>query len=349
MAEHRGTLTRAAGRARRDGARVLRALARRVEPGAKASTVRSIEAPAPAAMDGASEATGTRVELDTAPARPLPDGWDEAEIRAVMASFEVDGSGPGELTPYVDDALWRFLHTWGLVRDERGRALELGGNPYFITWLLRDFTDLDVTVANYFGGPKGVAYQHVRYRARGAEHDVTVGYDSFNLEEDAFPYPDGSFRVVLFCEIIEHLLMDPLHALGEINRVLEPGGTIVLTTPNVARVGNVLALLDGANIYDPYSGFGPYGRHNREFTRAELRQLLAFAGFHPQRCFTADAHPADVRGVPGYDVVAPTLAAARADELGQYHFVTATKAGAPREGLPTAFYRSWPPDRLVEF
>ncbi len=343
MASYPAQLRRTAGKVRRATGRTLHTVASKLvpapQPPAPAEPVAVVDAPAPPPPS---------VVLDTAPARPLPEGWDEAKVHDVMASFRVDGSDPGELKPYADDALWRFLHTWGLVRDERGPALELGGNPYFITWLLRDFTDLDVTVANYFGGPAGTAAQEVEYEVDGEARQFTVEYDSFNLEEDRFPYEDGSFKVVLFCEIIEHLLMDPLHALREINRVLEPGGLFVLTTPNVARIGNVLAMLVGGNIYDPYSGHGPYGRHNREFTRHELDQLLGFAGFGDRRSFTGDAHPADFRGFSGYDLVAPTLAGSRADDLGQYHFFAVRKTGEPRPGLPTAFYRSWPADQLVE-
>jgi SAM-dependent methyltransferase len=287
------------------------------------------------------------IVLPTSVPCPLPEGWSEDEIRSVMTSFCIDDMEAGALTPYVDDALWRFLHSWGLVRAEEGRALELGGNPYFITWLLDQFSDLDVSVANYFGGPSGTAHQEVRYTSRGTDHLWPIEYEQFNLEEEVFPYADGTFRVVLFCEIIEHLLMNPLHALREIHRVLEPGGLLVLTTPNVARLGNVLALLSGANIYDPYSGYGPYGRHNREFTRHELHLLLGFAGFGELHSFTADAHPSDFTGQVGYDAVAPSLVH-RAPDLGQYVFVAARKTGTPRGGLPTFFYRSWPEERLVE-
>jgi len=59
--------------------------------------------------------------------RPVPQGWDEAELREAMSSFSVDGSAPGELSPYVDDAFWRFLHPWGLVQGEQGPAPGLGG------------------------------------------------------------------------------------------------------------------------------------------------------------------------------------------------------------------------------
>ncbi len=32
----------------------------------------------------------------------------------------------------------------------------------------------------------------------------------------------------------------------------------------VSRLENVCRMIAGVNIYDPYSGYRPYGRHNRE-------------------------------------------------------------------------------------
>src|SRR6266540_1561740 len=37
---------------------------------------------------------------------------------------------------------------------------------------------------------------------------------------------DGRFQTVLACEIIEHLVLDPMHMLLEIRRVLRSGGTL---------------------------------------------------------------------------------------------------------------------------
>lgn len=280
--------------------------------------------------------------------RPLPEGWTEAELRDVMHSISVDGSAPGELSPYVDDAFWRFLQSWGLVREASGTALELGANPYFITWLLREFTSLDLSLANYFGGERGAHEQRFAHTDRdGTTSEVVLHSQLFNMEEDRFPYDDDSFDVVLFCEILEHLLVDPLHAIREIRRVLRPGGCLVLTTPNVARLGNVLALVAGENLYDPYSGFGPYGRHNREYTQHEMVKLLTFAGFAVESAFTANAHPEHYTSRFAFADVMP-LVEFRRNDLGQYLFVKAIKTDTARTGLPTWLYRSVPTDQLVE-
>jgi len=148
--------------------------------------------------------------------------------------------------------------------------------------------------------------------------------------------------------MLEHLLMNPLAPLNEIHRVLKTGGALVLTTPNVARLGNVLGLVNGENVYDPYSGFGPYGRHNREYNRHELHRLLDFAGFEVESSFTADAHPWRAGDWPLSAEVAP-LVASRTPDLGQYIFIRARATRPPRKGLPSFLYRSWPDGSIVDF
>jgi len=170
--------------------------------------------------------------------------------------------------------------------------------------------------------------------------------DHFNVEADAFPYTDESFDVVLFCEIIEHLLADPVRALVEVRRVLKPGGTLVLTTPNVARLDNVRKAIAGRNVYDPYSGYGPYGRHNREYTQEELFALLDANGFSVRTMFTADVHPSQAGPTVPLSAVAP-LVLRRSTDLGQYIFCQSgvnseSKRAAPAR--PAWLYRSLPQD-----
>lgn len=159
------------------------------------------------------------------------------------------------------------------------RVLELGSNPYALTLLLRKRFDFELELANYFGEslPPG---RHTHAAQVGPEA-VEFPFAHFNIETDPFPYEDQRFDCVLFCEILEHLLVDPSRALAEMARVVRPGGFLVVTTPNATRLPNLYFLARGRNIYDGYSANGPYGRHNREYTLAEVASLLARHGFDP--------------------------------------------------------------------
>lgn len=286
--------------------------------------------------------------IDTGRPLPLPDGVSEVQLLEVFSTWSIDGEPPGHLADYVADSFLRFVYTYGLVKNLSGTCLELGANPYFTTYLLLEHSDLDPALANYFSGSAPEISQQLRYVGiDGAERRLELSSRQFNIESDRFPYPDGAFDVVLCCEILEHLLMNPVDMIAEIRRVLSDDGVLVITTPNVARLVNCLRLTSGENIYDPYSGFGPYGRHNREFTLEEVEFLLDFMGFDTEERFVAEGHPCDFRGHPLYDEIAP-LVADRQDTLGGYLFVRARKSRPPRDGLPTSLFRSWPHERLVD-
>jgi len=90
------------------------------------------------------------------------------------------------------------------------------------------------------------------------------------LVGDAQPLPfrDGSFGALFAGELVEHL-PDPAPALQEFRRVLKPGGTLILTTPNRLRLAN---LADRSE--RPYSP-----DHLSELSYDEVRTLLAQSGF----------------------------------------------------------------------
>ncbi len=107
-----------------------------------------------------------------------------------------------------------------------------------------------------------------------------------------FPYPDGHFATVLCGELIEHLFEDPMHLMSEVNRILKPGGHLVLTTPNIAALRGISAILQGYHpgffhaYIRPAEGTGEVdARHNREYTPREIHQLLENSGFEVARCW----------------------------------------------------------------
>jgi glycosyltransferase involved in cell wall biosynthesis/SAM-dependent methyltransferase len=114
----------------------------------------------------------------------------------------------------------------------------------------------------------------------------TCDIDHFDAEKDRFPYGDEYFSTVLCGELIEHLFEDPMHLMGEVNRILKPGGHLVLTTPNVAALRGISAILQGYHpgffhaYIKPAEGSGEVdARHNREYTAREVHKLLENSGF----------------------------------------------------------------------
>ncbi len=149
--------------------------------------------------------------------------------------------------------------------------------------------------------------------------------------------PTGEFDIALFCEVLEHLPYDPAWALYNIARRLRPGGHLILTTPNPARFENIVQLVERRETFsDPISGFGIHGRHNREYSAAELSDMLAGSGFRVLQATTIDVLPesqsrdAEARG------------------YGAYHIVWAMLMSEPRLFRPQWLYRSFDPAALAE-
>jgi SAM-dependent methyltransferase len=119
-----------------------------------------------------------------------------------------------------------------------------------------------------------------RARGRGVRV-VRAAIDGAGL-----PLASRSVDVVIMSELIEHLV-DTDAALGEAARVLVPGGSLLLSTPNLAAWFNRVLLAFGVQpLFTEVSLRGIYGRpghevvgHLRIFTRRALEQLLAAAGF----------------------------------------------------------------------
>lgn len=279
--------------------------------------------------------------LSASPPLPLPRGWTEEDLHELIVSTRIDGGPEEELRGYAEADYKRFIYTLGLVPETPGlKILELGANPYFTTVLLSKFREADLSLSNFFDESALEGTQHVTVHQTGER--FAYDYKHFNMERDSFPYADDAFDLVLFCEIIEHLFIDPVHALTEIKRVLKPGGTLILTTPNAARTDNVRKIIAGENIYDPYSGYGPYGRHNREYTERELSLLLMENGFRVENLFTADVNLGHTSSPVPLSLVAPLVKGRRTD-LGQYIFSRShvdEAAKRLRPARPDWLYRS---------
>jgi SAM-dependent methyltransferase len=87
-------------------------------------------------------------------------------------------------------------------------------------------------------------------------------------EAHPLPFRDAAFQGLFAGELVEHLA-DPGAGMREFRRVLQPGGTLILTTPNRRRLANVVDRSER-----PYSP-----DHLSELSYDEARALLASSGF----------------------------------------------------------------------
>ena len=268
----------------------------------------------------------------------LPDGESFDSMFALLSSVQLDGVDPEIMNGYLDEAFLRFIHTLALVPEEPGELLELGANPYFMTTLLEKFKRAELTLGNYYETEQNKFASQIQIDRNS--NRIERKYHNFNIEQEPFPFETDSFDYVLFCEILEHLTTDPLHTLMEIKRVLKPEGCLILTTPNVARLENVARLGSGHNIYDPYSGYGPYGRHNREYTLDELTDWLIDLGFKVDKAYTSDVRPHNFGNYKS-NLKIWRQRTSQKEKMGQYCFVRAINIEEIKNERPQWLFRAF--------
>src|SRR5258708_5495082 len=162
---------------------------------------------------------------------PLPKNASEANATDLVRfqTFFQELPSDAAARDYVNVHLARLARTMTLVPKPAGagRALELGSYMQMAPALQALCGYPEVCGADF-----GQLGHSVCKSVPLAAAEFTCDLDFFDAERDRFPYPDGHFSLALCCEMLEHLMRDPLHMMLEIRRILQPGGKLLLTTPN---------------------------------------------------------------------------------------------------------------------
>jgi glycosyltransferase involved in cell wall biosynthesis/SAM-dependent methyltransferase len=301
----------------------------------------------PVAAEPAAEQLDSAVEAEEQPdsAEPPADQPGSAgqvgdlphEMGPYLRGWAVDEESAG----YLESHQTRLEKTLAMVPPggPEDRILEMGAYMQ-MTPALRDKLGYGEVRGCYYGEPGRVDHRAV---TSASGETFTCEIDHFDAEKDPFPYPDGHFSTVLCCELIEHLFTDPMHLMCEVNRILKPDGHFVLTTPNIASLRGLAAVLQGyhpgffhAYLRPNETGEGD-ARHNREYTPREIHQLLVNSGFEVDRLETGEFRDLPH---PEFRWVAHLLERYRLDPAlrGDGIYAVGRKTGAVRERYPGWLY-----------
>jgi len=320
--------------------------------------------------------TGERPKLDAAPSDRSPDQTlvpsDKVEpavqaleaairpmapaalpfgsITEVLEAYDLDFSVGAEkrappdpdegLVAYLETHWQRYLNTLHHIERLGPKdILDVGIFPPLVFEAMMAATLEDVGLHGIWEGPDLI---RSTFHSRTDRYpDIPIEIRPANVERDHLPHTDESFDLVVAMEIFEHLALDPHFFLSEANRVLRPGGHLIITTPNVCSHRAVRKVLSNEA---PYSfGIivptgGVYGRHNREYAPRELEMLGSAAGFETEFLATSDVYDKAI------DPATAELLLSRNDNLahrGENIVYVGTKTAAPG-AAPTRFYHGNP-------
>lgn len=221
-------------------------------------------------------------------ARRFPETFDlatRAADRVLTATRGADFTAlarrsPGlqgyDWTAYIRCSVIRMLNALDVMRAAgvgSGRILDYGA--YFGNMaLLCRMAGYDVTAADGYRD-YGAVFDDCRREMVAAGIQVIdftdVGADLNGVAAEHF---DG----VLALGVLEHVPHTPRELLESLNRVLRPGGILVLDTPNLAYLYTRERLARGETIFTPieqqYTTELPFEGHHREYTLREVRWML---------------------------------------------------------------------------
>lgn len=164
-----------------------------------------------------------------------------------------------------------------------GRALEIGVNPGIFTEALVR-AGYKVSGTDLFPEHRADTWRRLGVEVR-----------RWNIDTEPAPYPPGSFDLVFFSEVIEHLANPPVDALATIGELLVPGGYLIISTPNQFYLKSRLRTLFDILLTRPFEhddefeqwaslkAEARYYTHSRLYTMRQLTWMIEQAGLTVER------------------------------------------------------------------
>jgi SAM-dependent methyltransferase len=212
-------------------------------------------------------------------------------------------------------------------------GLEIGATTFFQVALRQAFGYERVSAFSFSGN---IAEKSIEKYYSVGSLSVSNRTYSIDVESELFPFADGDLDFILCCEVIEHLDVDPMFMMFEMNRVLKKGGHVLITTPNACSARNLWKIAQGyrPHFFMQYSiDRSPY-RHNFEYDVHGLVSLANGSGFSIARLETHDVFEAEHKKAWRFIRANDLPAENRGDDI----FLLLQKTGAPTERYPADMY-----------
>ncbi len=199
-----------------------------------------------------------------------------AAVHALTALVGAQNGGDGR---YFHNQLPRYQRTVERIQSLRVapcRTLDIGSHYLHQSVLLSqlgyDVTGMDIELFT------GAGFVQDRARRCGIRN-ITVN----NLEAGQFlPDHGGTFDLIVFTEILEHITFNPVRFWARVYELLAPGGIVYLSTPNALRPAAWLRSFKALSMFE---GIGisvknimadvTYGHHWKEYSAVELKRYFA--------------------------------------------------------------------------
>lgn len=199
--------------------------------------------------------------------------WIDEEVKSVVQEV-LEGADDYHLVHTA-----RLARTVDLLRRESpsGRLLEIGTSGFFPLVCKKLFPDLEVHATNFDKSNPSPAYVEMSV----GQQSIDVYCFNHDLEYGVFPVDNETYDFVICCEVLEHMEIDPMFMLSELNRIMKTGATLLLTTPNITSSRALMKILSGVEPYFfmQYHRNRSYNRHNFEYSAVTLSAILLAAGF----------------------------------------------------------------------
>jgi 2-polyprenyl-3-methyl-5-hydroxy-6-metoxy-1,4-benzoquinol methylase len=164
------------------------------------------------------------------------------------------------------DRYFRTLRWIEHVLPDGGRVLDIGSGQFAVLCqhLLGarcDVLDIDT-------------------RSEEALRKSGIGFEALDLSKQVYSAP-AAYDVVIMAEVIEHVPTPPFVVFANLLPALRPGGYLLVTTPNLYRLRNLIRMARGKRIFDFFLVPGPDQPlgHFIEYSLDQVEWQLVRAGF----------------------------------------------------------------------